>query len=103
MLVQAIQGMRPKLVASRWDVAHFQSPAHGGVSAVQMEFTTTSAYGRKGAGSGYVSVNVGGLVIGGKLATVTAETKWPDEAQPEKADPVSRAQHVGGAHHPETG
>jgi Svf1-like protein len=103
MFVHAIQGMRPNLVASRWNFAHFQSPAHGGVSAVQMEFTTTSAYGRKGAGSGYVSVNVGGLVIGGKLATVTAETKWPDEAQPEQADLVSRAQHVGGVHDPETG
>lgn len=103
MFVHAIQGMRPNLVASRWNFAHFQSPAHGGVSAVQMEFTTTNAYGRKGAGSGYVSVNVGGIVIGGKLATVTAETKWPDEAQPEKADLVSRAQHVNGVHDPETG
>ena len=103
MFVHAIQGMRPNLVASRWNFAHFQSPAHGGVSAVQMEFTTTSAYGRKGAGSGYVGVSVGGLVIGGKLATVTAETKWPDEAQPETADVVSRAQHVDGAHDPETG
>jgi len=103
MFVHAIQGMRPNLVASRWNFAHFQSPAHGGVSAVQMEFTTTNAYGRKGAGSGYVSVNVGGLVIGGKLATVTAETKWPDEAQPDKVDLVSRAQHVGGEHDPETG
>lgn len=103
MFVHAIQGMRPNLVASRWNFAHFQSPAHGGVSAVQMEFTTTSAYGRKGAGSGNVGVNVGGLVIGGKLVTVTAETKWPDEAQPEKADAVSRAQHVDGVHDPETG
>lgn len=103
MFVHAIQGMRPNLVASRWNFAHFQSPAHGGVSAVHMEFTTTSAYGRKGAGSGSVGVNVGGLVIGGKLATVTAETKWPDEAQPEKADVVSRAQHVDGVHDPETG
>ena len=103
MFVHAIQGMRPNLVASRWNFTHFQSPAHGGVSAVQMEFTTTNAYGRKGAGSGYVSVNVGGLVIGGKLATVTAETKWPDEAQPDKADLVSRAQHVKGVHDPDTG
>jgi len=103
MFVHAIQGMRPNLVASRWNFTHFQSPAHGGVSAVQMEFTTTNAYGRKGAGSGYVSVNVGGLVIGGKLATVTAETKWPDEDQPDKADLVSRAQHVKGVHDPDTG
>jgi len=74
MFVHAIQGMRPNLVASRWEFCPLSKPAHGGVSAVQMEFTTTNAYGRKGAGSGYVSVNVGGLVIGGKLATVTAET-----------------------------
>jgi len=103
MFVHAIQGMRPDVVASRWNFAHFQSPAHGGVSAIQMEFTTTNAYGRKGTGSGYVSVNVGGLVIGGKLATVTAETKWPDEAQPEEADLISRVQHVEGVHDPDTG
>jgi len=103
MFVHAIQGMRPNVVASRWNFAHFQSPAHGGVSAVQMEFTTINAYGRKGAGSGYVSVNVGGLVIGGKLAAVTAETKWPDEAQPEQSDLISRAQHVKGVHDPDTG
>lgn len=103
MFVHAIQGMRPNIVASRWNFAHFQSTAHGGVSAVQMEFTTTNAYGRKGAGSGYVSVNVGGLVIGGKLATVTAETKWPDAEQPEETDLISRAQHVKGVHDPDTG
>jgi len=103
MFVHAIQGMRPNVVASRWNFAHFQSTAHGGVSAVQMEFTTTNAYGRKGAGSGYVSVNVGGLVIGGKLAAVTAETKWPGEEQPEEAVLVSRAQHVKGVNDPDTG
>jgi len=103
MFVHAIQGMRPDLVASRWNFAHFQSTAHGGVSAIQMEFTTTNAHGRKGAGSGYVNVNVGGLVVGGKLAAVTAETKWPDEAQPETADIVSRAQHLKGVHDPDTG
>ncbi|KAI0264418.1 oxidative stress survival Svf1-like protein [Gloeopeniophorella convolvens] len=103
MFVHAIQGMRPNLVASRWNFAHFQSTAHGGVSAIQMEFTTTDAYGRKGAGSGYVSVNVGGLVVGGKLAAVTAETKWPDEDEPEETDIVSRAQHLKTAHDEETG
>ncbi|KAH9002981.1 oxidative stress survival Svf1-like protein [Lactarius hatsudake] len=103
MFVHAIQGMRPNLVASRWNFAHFQSLAHGGVSAIQMEFTTINDYGRKGAGSGYVSVNVGGLVVGGKLAAVTAETKWPGEAQPEKAEIISRAQHLKSAHDPDTG
>jgi len=94
MFVHAIQGMRPNLVASRWNFTHFQSPAHGGVSAVQMEFTTTNGHGRRGAGSGYVSVNIGGLVIDGKLAAVTAETKWPDQDQPATAEVVSRAQHL---------
>jgi hypothetical protein len=103
MFVHAIQGMRPNLVASRWNFTHFQSLAHGGVSAIQMEFTTTNDYGRKGAGSGYVSVNVGGLVIGGKLAAVTAETKWPGETQPDKAEIISRAQHLESVHDADTG
>ncbi|KAF8273232.1 oxidative stress survival, Svf1-like protein [Lactarius quietus] len=94
MFVHAIQGMRPNLVASRWNFTHFQSLAHGGVSAIQMEFTTTNDYGRKGAGSGYVGVN---------LAAVTAETKWPNESQPEKAEIISRAQHLKSVHDPDTG
>lgn len=103
MFVHAIQGMRPNLVAARWNFAHFQSSQHGGVSAIQMEFTTTDAYGRKGAGSGYVTANVGSLVIGNKLVSVTAETKWPDEEQPEKPDVISRALHLKSAHDPDTG
>ena len=103
MFVHAIQGMRVNLVASRWNFAHFQSTAHGGVSAVQMEFTTTDSHGRKGAGSGFVTVNVGGLVLGGKLATVTAETKWPDEEYAQGAAVVSRATHTKKAHDPDTG
>lgn len=103
MFVHAIQGMRPNLVASRWNFANFQSEAHGGVSAIQMEFTTPDAYGRKGAGSGGVKVNVGSLVLGGKLAAVTAETKWPDEAQPDTAIVISRAIHLGSAKDLDTG
>lgn len=103
MLVHAIQGMRPNLVASRWNFANFQSEAHGGVSAVQMEFTTLDTYGRKGPGSGGVKVNIGSLVLGGKLATVTAETKWPDEAQPDEADVMSRATHLGSVKDADTG
>ncbi|KAH9935260.1 oxidative stress survival Svf1-like protein [Amylocystis lapponica] len=102
MFVHAIQGMRPNLVAARWNFAHFQSEQLGGVSAVQMEFTTTDSYGRKGAGSGFVSVNVGSLVVGGKLAAVTAETKWPDENPPEVGI-LSRAAHTKTALDVETG
>ena len=103
MFVHAIQGMRPNLVAARWNFAHFQSEAHGGVSAIQMEFTTTNDYGKKGAGSGFVTVNVGSVVLGGKLAAVTAETKWPGEEQADDAAVVSRATHTKTVHDPDTG
>jgi hypothetical protein len=103
MMVHAIQGMRPNLVASRWNFANFQSEAHGGVSAVQMEFTTIDTYGRKGDGSGGVKVNVGSLVLGGKLAAVTAETTWPDENAPDNAPVTSRAMHLGLVADEETG
>lgn len=91
--IEAIQGMRPNLVAARWNFAHFQSEEQGGVSTIQMEFTTTDQYGKKGAGSGFVSVNVGAVVLGGKLAAVTAETKWPDTPQEEDVVVASRAIH----------
>ena len=93
MFVHAIQGMRPNLVATSWNFAHFQSDEHGGVSAIQMELTTIDTYGKKGAGSGGVVVNVGSLVIGGKLAAVTAETKWPGESAADEQSVLSRAVH----------
>ncbi|KAI0322595.1 oxidative stress survival Svf1-like protein [Amylostereum chailletii] len=103
MFVHAIQGMRPNLIAARWNFVHFQSKAHGGVAAIQMEFTTTDGYGRKGAGSGFVTANVGSLVVGGKLVSVTAETKWPDATQEDNAEVVSRATHLKSLLDPETG
>ena len=102
MFVHAIQGMRPNLVASRWNFANFQSRAHGGVSAIQMEFTTLDSHGRHGAGSGGVTVNVGSLVLAGKLAAVTAETRWPDEVPEESAPVISRVTHVEPVHDPDT-
>ncbi|KAK2460338.1 hypothetical protein APHAL10511_007727 [Amanita phalloides] len=103
MLVHAIQGMRPNLVAARWNFAHFQSEDAGGVSAIQMEFTTCDTHGRNGAGSGGVVVNIGSLVVNGQLTTVTAETKWPNEEQKDGAEVVSRATHLKLAHDPDTG
>lgn len=38
-------------------------------------------------------VNVGSLVVGGKLAAVTAETKWPGEPVADKPPVSSRADH----------
>ena len=93
MFVHSAQGMRPDLVAARWNFAHFQSDEHGGISAIQMEFTTTDGYGNKGAGSGKVVVNVGSLVVGGKLAAVTTETRWPGEPVADKRSVLSRAVH----------
>ncbi|OJT07205.1 Survival factor 1 [Trametes pubescens] len=103
MFVHAIQGMRPNLVAARWNFALFHSEEHGGVSAVQMDFTTTEAYGRKGNGSGFVIASVGGLVLGGKLAAVTAETKWPDEDYAPSGGIISRVFHSKKAHDVDTG
>ncbi|KAF7336643.1 hypothetical protein MVEN_02098800 [Mycena venus] len=103
MFVHAIQGMRPDLVAASWNFAHFQSPQHGGVSAIQMEFTTIEKYGRKGPTSGGVVVNIGSLVVGDKLAAVTAETDWPDEELSADAPVKSRASHLNTEKDPETG
>ncbi|KAG8921591.1 putative cell survival pathways protein, partial [Tulasnella sp. 418] len=104
MFVHAIQGMRPDHIASRWNFLTFQSEEAGGVSAVMMEFTTTDAHGKKGNGSGGVTVNVGGLVTGGKLVAVTGETKWPGEPLPDNAPVQSRAEHLdANTRDPDTG
>ncbi|KAF8312480.1 survival factor 1 [Clavulina sp. PMI_390] len=94
MFIHAIQGMRPDLVAASWNFCDFQSEENGGTSAVQMEFKTIDAYGRKGAGSGGVIVNIGSIVVGGKLVAVTGETRWPDEAASDDGPIVSRAEHI---------
>lgn len=104
MFVQLILGMRPNLVAARWNFVNFQSNAHGGVSAIQAEFTTTESYGKNASGkAGFVTVNVGALVVAGKLVGVTAETKYKDEPLPEDAQVVSRAAHTKTAPDPDTG
>lgn len=95
--------MRPNLVASGWNFAHFQSKLHGGVSAIQMEFTTCTTHGRKGTGSGGVVVNVGSVVVAGKLASVVAETKWAGEEYTEDAPAKSRALFLNTVRDPETG
>ena len=103
MFVHAIQGMRPNRIAASWNFADFQSEELGGTSAIQMEFKTIDAYGRKGARSGGVVVNVGSVVVGGKLVAVTGETRWPDEAPSEEATTKSRAEHLEPTLDPDTG
>ncbi|KAG7089603.1 hypothetical protein E1B28_011269 [Marasmius oreades] len=103
MFIHAIQGMRPNLVAASWNFAYFDSDELGGTSAIQMEFTTTDAYGLKGAGSGGVVVNVGSLVVRGKLVALTAETKGPNVAKGDESRLKSRATHLKPIHDPDTG
>ncbi|EAU85479.2 survival factor 1 [Coprinopsis cinerea okayama7 len=103
MFIHAIQGMRPNLVASAWNFHHFESEELGGVSALQMEFTTCDTHGKKGSGSGRVSVNIGSLVIGNKLAVITAETAWPGEARPADPSVISRTTHLDTQFDQETG
>lgn len=103
MFVHAIQGMRPNLVAASWNFAHFQSPAADGVSAIQMEFKTTDQHGKRGSGSGGVIVNLGSLVVGNKLVSITAETIWPKEDRPKEAAVQSKTTHLQPEHDPDTG
>lgn len=62
--IHAIQGMRPNLIASRWNFADFQSKAEDKTSLIMMEFTTTAAHGNQ-------KVNVGSIVVDDKLVAVT--------------------------------
>ncbi|KAI5478935.1 survival factor 1 [Pseudohyphozyma bogoriensis] len=63
--IHAIQGMRPNVLAAKWNFANFQASAESGVSLLMMEFTTIPSYGSK-------KVNIGSVVIGDKLVAVTA-------------------------------
>jgi hypothetical protein len=103
MMVHAIQGMRPNLVASRWNFGHFLGKDDTGkaVAAIQMELTTLNTYGPQGSESGPVKINVGSLVIDGKLAAVTAETIEKGYTPP--SDVVSRANHQDLTQDPDTG
>jgi len=94
IFIHAIMGMRPDNLASRWNFLYFQSRDLHGVSAVQMEFQTCSTHGKSGSGSGGVRVNVGGLVVGGKLAAVTGETHWPGVAPQQGLEVRARANHL---------
>lgn len=87
MFVHAIQGMRPNLVASKWNFCNFQSESLGGVQGIMMEFTTINDYGLPPSSSStstkegeqlkreVVTVNIGSISIGKKLITVTGSTR----------------------------
>lgn len=101
MFVQAIQGMRPNLVASRWNFGNFQSKEMGGTSAIMMEFTTTSDYGKAGAEAGATrkpqTVTIGSIVCGGQLVAVVGATRLAvrgSEQEPSSSHtPATHIQH----------
>lgn len=65
LFVHAIQGMRPHLIASRWNFVNFQSK---NVSLSMCEFETTPQYGS-------VKVNQGSLIIEDKLIGVSVRNQ----------------------------
>ncbi|ORY65636.1 oxidative stress survival, Svf1-like protein [Leucosporidium creatinivorum] len=88
--IHAIQGMRPNVLAAKWNFANFQSSAEGGegVALTMMEFETTPSYGSK-------KVNIGSVVVGDKLVAITAGG--------EGVVGKSVAEHVGPIKDVETG
>ncbi|WWC89211.1 uncharacterized protein L201_004129 [Kwoniella dendrophila CBS 6074] len=113
MFVHAIQGMRPNLVASRWNFAFFTTAPKaedfklGVVRAVQMEFETTDDYGPKGAKSGRTKVNIGAIYTSkNSPLIVTGQTHAPASAPdsyPRLNDDVSSATHKSSIKDKETG
>jgi hypothetical protein len=114
MFVHAIQGMRPNLVASRWNFANFQSTSGPEkVSAIMMEFTTTSDYGgpvaQKNEKEGTskretMTVNIGSVTVAGKLVAVTAATRGGKAADGEASKGShSLVQHLDPTLDSETG
>ncbi|CAG8443928.1 10861_t:CDS:2 [Ambispora leptoticha] len=63
LFVHAIQGMKPHLIATRWNFLNFQAPD---ASLCMMEFETTPQYGS-------TKVNQGSLLVNDKLVGVSVE------------------------------
>ncbi|WRT66479.1 uncharacterized protein IL334_003438 [Kwoniella shivajii] len=113
MFVHAIQGMRPNLVASRWNFAFFTTP-HGAddaklgkVRAVQMEFETTDDYGPKGPKSGRTKVNIGAVYTSESAPLiVSGQTHSPSatpDVYPTATESISSATHISPIKDKETG
>lgn len=67
IFIHAIQGMRPNLVACRWNFGYFSgTDASEGVSLMSMEFTTTYTHGNQ-------TVNIGSVVADDRLVAVIAD------------------------------
>lgn len=81
VFIHALQGMKPHHAAARWNFVNFQTPTY---SAVMMEFTTPSSYGK-------TVVNVGCIAKDGEIlyagcsnsvkhlaATTDPVSDWPE-------------------------
>ncbi|WFD33913.1 Putative cell survival pathways protein [Malassezia cuniculi] len=104
--VQALQGMRPNLVAARWNFAWFQSPELDGTSALLMELTTTSDYGKVEASGKREPqvVTFGSVTCQGKLVSVVGATR--SALQPDDSPSLhsgTRVMHLEKVLDPETG
>ncbi len=100
MFVHAIQGMRPNLVAAKWNFANFQAQDDklGRVSGVMMEFTTTPDYGSVTEGGEQhrqsLTVNIGSIVAEGKLISVTASTRSAGQSEKSSRKSNSYVSHL---------
>lgn len=121
MFVHAIQGMRPNLVAAKWNFANFQAQDEklGRVSAIMMEFTTTPDYGNKTASAPQVqsssgsaavadreslTVNLGSILVDGKLVAVTGATRGSKASDSEPSQhSASCVKHLNKALDQDTG
>ncbi|WWD17189.1 hypothetical protein CI109_101627 [Kwoniella shandongensis] len=117
--IHAIQGMRPNLVASRWNFAFFtngggfgEDEKLGSVRALQMEFETTDDYGPKGSKSGRTKVNIGAVYTSGQTPVpflITGQTHAPSNssaddnpAYPTVNQDISSATHLSPVRDKET-
>lgn len=119
MFVHAIQGMRPNLIASRWNFAFFSTAPGkedeklGSVSAIEMEFETIDDYGAKGPKSGRVKSNIGViyssklgsplLVVGQTAPSPAADVYVSLHTNGAVQDSVCRATHTSSGRDQETG
>jgi len=111
LYVRAIQGMRPNLVAARWNFVTFQSKDLGGTAATLMELTTTPDYGKPPAeANGDPArrepqvITFGSVTCNGHLVAVVGATR--SARQPEdtpSAHSATRITHQQRAYDAETG
>jgi len=81
VFIHALQGMKPHHAAARWNFVNFQTPTY---SAVMMDFTTPSSYGKTVVNVGCIAKD-GEIISGGcsnsvthLAATTDPVSDWPE-------------------------